>query len=470
MIAGSCCSIGCWLLLLRWYSLLAHASTPAFALDKIPGHFSSPVLQYTTLILLVLNLIYAMMYWIMWKTSTLSAWTRSAVIFMVVGSGIVNILIYPIAAIDVFYYLAELKLTYFYDQNPYIVTFSPAFDADPFARFGWPLHVPLAYGPAWVLFGGMPAALTGYHNLLQLLFAYKVFSFALLVLCASIIYSFHNDVKSGMLGAFAFLGNPLVIFEAVGNGHNDIMMTAFLLAAVLALKRRSWMTLPLLFLSALVKVFTVALLPLFLLMLVTRTWGRAILLPSGLVAAAITCMFVAPFWSDGRMLNGMSQAIEFANNLKTASVFSFVSGYLHQHMPGANLEFVRPLFGLLFLSLSGITLWRVKTFDRVLVHVLLLLYTLVGSIQPWYWIPVIGLLVLRHDVTGIAYLLVSSAIGLLIYPLDVWARFESGLPFAHRHLMGTILLSFPAFVFLVFDWHRSNVPVSVVEDVRCRSG
>ena len=451
VIAGSCCSVGCWLLLLRWYSLRAHAGTPAFAFDKIPGHFDSPTLRSTTLILVVLILVYALMYGIIRKTSRLSPWTKSAVMVMILGSGIANILMYPVAAIDVFYYLAELKLTYFYHQNPYVLTFSPAFDADYFARFGWPLHVPLAYGPAWVLLGGVPAAVAGFDDLPRLLLAYKAFSFALLLLCGSIIYCYYDDSKHGWLGAFAFLANPLVIFEAVGNGHNDIMMAVFLLMAVLALKRRSWLTLPLLALSALIKVFSIALLPLFVLAMATRKWGRAILLPSGLVALALTCAVVAPFWSDGRMLHGMSQAMGFANNLQTASVFSFVSGYLQQHTPTTNLEFVRSAFGLLFVSLAGLIIWRVMVFDRVLVYVLLLLYTLIGSIQPWYWIPVVALLALRQDRGGSAYLLVSSAIGLLIYLLDVWARFDSGLSFVQRHLLGTVLLNVPIAAFLVFE-------------------
>ena len=99
-----------------------------------------------------------------------------------------------------------------------------------------------------------------------------------------------------------------------------------------------------------------------------------------------------------------------------------------------------------------------QAFDRVLVHLLLLLYTLIGSIQPWYWIPVVALLALRHDRGGSNYLLVSSAIGLLIYLLDVWARFDSGLSFVQRHLLGTVLLNVPIAAFLVFELVRPALP------------
>src|SRR4051794_7653507 len=114
------------------------------------------------------------------------------------------------------------------------------------------------------------------------------------------------------------------MFGGVCNRHKDIIITVFLLLAPPALKRRSWLTLPLLVLSALVKVFGVALLPLFVLSMVARRWGRAKLLPSAVAALALTCGVVAPFWADGRMLHGMSQAMAFANNLKTASLLSFV--------------------------------------------------------------------------------------------------------------------------------------------------
>jgi hypothetical protein len=90
--------------------------------------------------------------------------------------------------------------------------------------------------------------------------------------------------------------------------------------------------------------------------------------------------------------------------------------------------------------------------------VLLLLYTLAGSIQPWYWIPVIGLLCLRPDWIGFSYLSLASLLGLLIYFIDIWARFHTSLSFAQRHLLGTLLLNLPIIGFLGLElWYSRSM-------------
>jgi len=43
-----------------------------------------------------------------------------------------------------------------------------------------------------------------------------------------------------------FAADPLILFETVGNTHNDVMMTAFLVISVLALRHRSQLAAPLL--------------------------------------------------------------------------------------------------------------------------------------------------------------------------------------------------------------------------------
>lgn len=456
VISGSLLALGCWLVLLRWYSLLKYAATPAFSFDRIPGHFASRTLRYTALLLLALSLIYVANYWLIRRAAAVSRGIKLATVVMIVGSGMANILIYPVTAIDVFYYLAELKLAYRYHQNPYLAPFVPAFAADPFARFGWPLYVPLAYGPAWLLLSSPAAFIGGFDNLLRLLIAYKVFSFLLLLLGGLIVYRYHDDERSRWSGVYALLANPLIVFEAVGNAHNDIMMAVFLLAAVLALKRQSWLVLPLLAVAALIKVFAAALIPVFLVALAVRKWPRPKILVSALLALAVVGIAVAPFWANGRMLAGMQRGMAFANSLATGSLWSFTKEYLRQRQASeAALSAARLALGGLFVIAVLLLMWKSKSPVRVMADVLLLLYTLVGSIQPWYWIPVIALLALELDWVGFGYLAVASTIALLIYLVDVWARFDAGLSFPQRHLLGTLLLNLPIVGLLALDlWGR----------------
>ncbi len=451
-------TIGCWLMLYRWYSVRAHVAMPGFSFDKLPGHLGSWILRYTALLLVALILLYVANYCVLKRAKMVSARMKLATIVTIAGSGLLSILIYPVTAIDVFYYLAELKLAFFYHQNPYLVTFVPAHAADPFARFGWPLHVPLAYGPAWLLLSWPATLLGGFRDLSRLLLAYKALSFAILMLCGAAIYRWHDDEKSRWLGVYAFLANPLVLFEAVGNAHNDVMMTLCLLAAVLALKRRSWLVLPLLAAAALVKVFAVALIPVFGVALLRQRWSLRDALRSALAALALASAIVAPCWAHGRMLGGMLRAMDFANNLVTASLLSYARTYLGQHhAPPGTIAAVRPGLGLLLAILVALLTWRFKRPERTLAHTLLLLYTLAGSIQPWYWIPVLGLLALTSDRLAFGYLSLASALGLVIYLVDVWARFDSGLSFAQRHVLGTVLLNLPIVAFLGLDlWKEAR--------------
>ncbi|HSH83109.1 MAG TPA: hypothetical protein VLA19_31635, partial [Herpetosiphonaceae bacterium] len=274
-ILGLSCSLlalASWRILAGWYSLFEHYATPGFAFDKVPDHFASKTIRYTLVLFLALTLVYAGSYVLIRKVSRISGSLKLAAILMIVGSGLANIVIYPVAAIDVFYYLTQFKLLYHYHQNPYLVTFVPAFEADPLARLGWPLHVPNPYGPAWLLILGGPTTFAGSGNLIRLLLVYKALSFMLVVVAGLIIFMYHDEENSRWSGAYAFLANPLIWFEAVANAHNDLVMTVFLLGAMLALKRRSRLVLPLLMLAALIKVFAVVVVPLFLLEIYRARW------------------------------------------------------------------------------------------------------------------------------------------------------------------------------------------------------
>lgn len=454
-VLGLSCSLlalASWRILAGWYSLFDHYATPGFAFDKIPGHFASWTIRYTLVLFLALTLVYAGIYLLIKEVARISGSLKLAAILMIVGSGLANIVIYPVAAIDVFYYLAQFKLVYHYHQNPYLVTFVPAFEADPLARLGWPLQVPPAYGPAWLLILGGPTNVAGSGNLIRLLLTYKALSFMFVLVAGLIIFKYQDEEKSGWLGAFAFLANPLIWFESVANAHNDLIMTVFLLGAMLALKRRSWLVLPLLALAALIKVFAVVLVPLFLLEIYRARWRRKDFIVSALLACGVVIVMMAPFWAGGRMLGGMLRGMEFANDLRTASVVSLTMEYLDlRHASPAALSVARLVFAGLFLMSSALIMWKSRRFERSLVYVLLLFYMLVGSLNPWYFIPIIALLACRQGRAGTGYLFVVTALGLIIYQVDLWARFNTNLVPFHRQVAGVLFLLLPMIGFLAVE-------------------
>ena len=456
IIAAMLISAACWIVLARWYLLVEHISRRGFALDRLPGHFASPRLRHTLLLFAVLMSAYGLNLWLIKSLPVISRSIKAAVLGTALISGVANVLLYPVAAIDVFYYVLELKLAYHYQQNPYLVPFVPTFAADPAAPFGWPLHVPLAYGPAWLMLGRLPTLASRFDDLARLLLFYKGFSLVLVLLMAVVVFYVKQGEKHRWLGVYALLGNPFLMFEAVGNAHNDVVMTLFVLAAILALKRRSWLGGPLLALASLVKIFAVVLVPLFLLASWRDRWTLRSVLLAGAAAVVASGLVILPFWAGGGMIQGMLKGMEFANKLITASLTSFVRISLRDHQaPPETLETIRVAFAGLFAVAALLVAWLVRDVERAAVCVLLLLFTLVGSLQPWYWIPAVALLALHHDRRAAAYLFVASAIAFHIYFLDVWARFNSGMTFFERHLLGTMLLNVPILVFVASELHRA---------------
>lgn len=451
LIAALCLlSVLGWAALYRWYALFDHYATPGFALDRVPGHLGSAQLRLTALIFVVLVACYAGIYWLLKRTATLSPWVKLALAGLIGVAAAINIGLYPVGAIDLFSYLGQLKLVYVYHQNPYLATFLPMYAADPLVRFAPFLELPLVYGPAWVALAGWPLRLAGFGDLLQMLIAYKLWSLLFVLVSGWCIYLGHEEKQSGWLGAYLFLANPLVLFEALGNAHNDVIMAAFLLGAALAARRRSWLALPLVLIAALIKAFALILVPAFLIVMYRQRWSRARMLGSIALAAGVSCLVIWPFWAGGAVVGAMLRAVALQQQaFETVSLVSLAREYA-QHAPALLLGAIRLGFGALFVvaAIAALLSIQERNIDRALVYLLLLFYILVSSLYPWYLIPVIGLLALDLAPLGLAYVFAASALALLSYLVNIWARFDAGLSLFEMRLCVAACLTLPILVFV----------------------
>ena len=93
---------------------------------------------------------------------------------------------------------------------------------------------------------------------------------------------------------------------------------------------------------------------------------------------------------------------------------------------------------------------------RAVVYALLLFFLLLTNLYPWYLIPVIAVLALRHDAVDFAFIAVATALGLLYYPLYVWAHFNSGLPKLQVHYFLALFLTVPIVAFLAVELGRAG--------------
>lgn len=466
----------CWAVLYRWYGLLENRNNTHFAFEKVSGSFDSPIIRRTLSLFIVLAIIYALGYWILRSAPRISPLLKAGIAGSVLGPGVINVLLYPVGALDVFNYLIELKLTYVFDRNPYVETFEQ-FRHDPFALPAFLVNTPLFYGPVWLIGSGLPGLIVGYDDVIRLLIATKIFNFVLLAITAVAIAIYQDSHRLRWLAVYAFLANPLILFEGVGNAHNDVLMTVLLIGALLALQRRWTATGPLLAASALVKFFTGVLAPIFLAVIVIRRWGlRRLALAGGLTVATIV-LSTAPFWADGKMLDGLREGTKASQEMNHVSVYSLAQQYerereidrllakqprtmyakqylaARQLSPDAKDRLQRIFMGVFAIAalilLFGVT--RDRPLEAAAVDTLILFCLLLTNLYPWYLIPIFAVLALRRGTLGTVYLMGATALGLAYYPFYVWAHFNSGWEKFHVHLFLAIFLTLPMLVFLAAE-------------------
>ncbi|HET6318825.1 MAG TPA: hypothetical protein VFG86_20410 [Chloroflexota bacterium] len=278
-----------------WLPLLpANLYVPLLDLGKITGYTWQAALTYLGFVI-ALHGLYALGYRLVSKgvVPTLPVSVFGAVFAIeLLGA-------YPATAVDVFGYIAHGRMLADHHVNPFI-TPPNAFPTDAIlAYLAFPSE-PSQYGPAWVLLDGA-LALAARGELLGELILYKlVAAVAHLVgglLVLGICRQLGARPSQARAGAFLFVWNPLLLWEMVGNAHNDgLMMVGGLLAVLLLLRRSYVVSLSALVAGALVKVPVIVIGPL---LLVTLARRRLVAALEG-VALAMLLAFVVyrPFW-DG---------------------------------------------------------------------------------------------------------------------------------------------------------------------------
>jgi hypothetical protein len=163
--------------------------------------------------------------------------------FIFVASAILaGILIfsYPVTAIDLFIYAIRSRGWALYGLNPLATPPEALPIADPWLGLAaeW-VGAPSPYGPLWEWLSLGAFHLSGGDFLSHLLVLKIVAALAYLG-CVWLVYRILQQLQPrwAITGAIAFAWNPLTLLESVQNGHNDIVMIFFLLAAIWATNGR----------------------------------------------------------------------------------------------------------------------------------------------------------------------------------------------------------------------------------------
>lgn len=208
------------------------------------------------------------------KISRSEIWTLVWILF----AGL--LLSYPAFSYDFFNYLFTAKTVLIYHKNPYTVIPLQFSGVDPWLSFMHWTHLPSAYTPLWIGVT-IPAYIFGFGYLLTLIWSLKVvIALAYIATLRGIetLLSMEKN-KNIVLGMAVFAFNPLVIVETLVSPHNDILMMALVVwAMVLFNKKHLWTSWFVLSLSVAMKLMTLVLIPSFFL-----KWNKKITLLSMLV-------------------------------------------------------------------------------------------------------------------------------------------------------------------------------------------
>lgn len=177
--------------------------------------------------------------------------------------GVILLWLYPITALDVALYVVRARIWALYGGNP-MLAMPEEFPQHTYnVMAGEFVDTVSPYGPLWELIAQIPMRL-GFTGMGAGILSMKVISLASYLAMSWLILKAERKGVGGETALAFFALNPLVLLEAVGNGHNDMLMMAFITLGLVLWQRDKWAWAALaLTLASLIKITGLILLPLF---------------------------------------------------------------------------------------------------------------------------------------------------------------------------------------------------------------
>ena len=104
---------------------------------------------------------------------------------------------------------------------------------------------------------------------------------------------------------------------------------------------------------------------------------------------------------------------------------------------------------MLSALLSAAAVWQGRAPELAAAETLLLLLLLTTNLYGWYLIPVFALLSLRLDRLNLGYIAVATTLGLVYYPMYVYAHFNTAWTRFEVHQFLALFLTAPILVYLL---------------------
>jgi hypothetical protein len=313
-VAVAVCTALVYAVWVTWVPLVpTNLYIPLLDLGKITGYTWPSAALYLAIVL-VLFVLYAVGYGIIISGSPrVKTWW----VFVAGAIFCAELLwVYPATAVDVFGYIASGQLLALHQVNPFVVVPS-AYPSDAILGYVAFPNEPSQYGPAWVLLGGAIASLTR-TDLLGEVLVYKLVAALAHLASAAIVFQVARRLGKrqtmARASAYLFLWNPLLLWEMVGNAHNDGLMMLFgLLGVWLFVLGHDALALLAIAAGALIKAPIALIGPVVFVGALRRNWMRAI--EGTLLGLVLAVLMYRPFWEGPQTLTALQRTDLFTASL-----------------------------------------------------------------------------------------------------------------------------------------------------------
>jgi hypothetical protein len=295
---------------------------------------------------------------------------------------------YPLLSNDIFKYVLDGRIVAVYHENPFLKV--PAdYPDDRFYDLVYWKAVVNAHGPLWRVLEAASAQAGGERCTAAIL-AMKLWPTLAYLGTVGVLAMMLRSLYPGraLIGTLAYAWCPLVLLEALQNGHNDVVAALPVLLALWAARTGGWrLAMVLVAVGFLIKPLAAVAGPV-VLIAAWRAGPRARLeaIVGAVLAAILVVLAYVPFFDGIQTLQGMERGGIFsASPAELLMIGLQAAGWpLDQAMDAARL-----LATGAFLVLAGlalVALWRGTIEVAAALAAVLLGYLLVGSqwFNPWY--------------------------------------------------------------------------------------
>ncbi len=332
---------------------------------------------------------------------------------------IVCVCITMVTSQDIFSYIIYARMGIIYHLSP-VTTLPLQIRHDPIYPYIYWRDQPSAYGPTWVIITSALqwfTALFDAGSIAYMVLALRVLGLLTHLCSVFLVWSITGylqrsnktiSAQKRMLATLAFAWNPLLLFEACTNAHNDTILLLFLLLSLWVLirapvfDRRTTLSVAILLaVATCLKVNIALLFPGYLLFLWNQE-RRVQMVALGLaVYGATVVALYLPFWENGAIFNlvhvnpGTYRNINTPAEFLTQTINSFIyflGGPKPQEIGSPAEKIIHTICLVVFLLLYALLCLRtlsprygLQTPLRLIRWMVCawLLYCAIGS--PWFW-------------------------------------------------------------------------------------